>query len=185
MPRSPRLLLLQSYYHIMTRGNNCNVVFRQDDDYWYFLDLLRKYKKLHPFDLYHYSLMPNHTHMQVRTKNAPDFATFMKKLNLAYFYHYKQKYDLVGHFWQDRYKSQPIGKDSYFIQCGKYIELNSSRASLVKKPEDYPFSSYRYYAYGKPNNLITKDIFYDDLGKTKEKREKNYRKLIINESIIV
>lgn len=185
MPRPPRLLLSQSYYHIMTRGNNRNVVFREDEDYWYFLDLIKKYKLEHPFDLYHYSLMPNHTHLQIKTKNAPDFAIFMKKLNLAYYHHYKQKYDWVGHFWQGRYKSQPIGKDSYFIQCGKYIELNPLRADLVKKPEDYLFSSYNYYAFGKPNNLITKDMFYDDFEKTKDEREINYRKLIINESVII
>ena len=76
--------------------------------------------------------MPNHTHMQIKTKSASDFAIFMKKLNLAYFHHYKREYDWVGHFWQDRYKSQPIGKDEYFIQCGKYIELNAVRAGIVK-----------------------------------------------------
>ena len=185
MPRPPRLLLSQSYYHIMTRGNNRNIIFRESDDYGYFLDLIRKFKKLHFFDLYHYSLMPNHTHMQIKTKSAPDFANFMKKLNLAYFYHYKKKYDWIGHFWQGRYKSQPIGKDSYFIQCGKYIELNSLRAKIVDNPENYPFSSYNYYAFGKPNDLITKDIFYDEFGETKEEREINYRKLIINESVIM
>ena len=185
MPRPPRLLLSQSYYNIMTRGNNRNVVFRNNNDYWYFLDLIRRYKTEHPFDLYHYSLMPNHTHMQIKTKSAYDFAVFMKKLNLAYFHHYKRKYDWVGHFWQDRYKSQPIGKDEYFIQCGKYIELNSVRAGIVEKPEDYQFSSYNYYAYGKPNNLITRDFIYDSLGKTDLERQKNYKKLIINESVIV
>ncbi|MCL5795836.1 MAG: transposase [Patescibacteria group bacterium] len=167
----------------MTRGNNRNVVFRQSDDYWYFLDLMRKYKKVHPFDLYHYCLMPNHAHMQIQTKSPLDFATFMKKLNLAYFHHYRQKYGWAGHFWQDRYKSQPIGKDSYFIQCGKYIELNPLRSGLIKNPEDYQFSSYNYYAFGKSNVLIAKDIFYDDLGKTAPEREKNYRELVINEFV--
>lgn len=185
MPRPPRLLLSQSYYHIMTRGNNRNVVFREEDDYWYFLDLMRRYKKEHSFDLYHYSLMPTHTHLQVKTNKSSDFATFMKRLNLAYFHHYKREYDWVGHFWQDRYKSQPIGKDNYFIQCGKYIELNPVRAGLVKRPQNYKFSSYNYYAFGKPNDLITKDILYDELGKTVEARQKKYQELIINESVVV
>src|SRR3989304_4426791 len=100
MPRPPRLLLSQSYYHIMTRGNNRNTVFRSDDDYYYYLELITKYKEKHPFDLYHYTLMPNHTHFLVKTNHASDFSTFMKKLNLAYFHRYRQNYSWVGHFWQ-------------------------------------------------------------------------------------
>ena len=36
MPRPPRLLLSQSYYHVMTRSNNLNVVFRDEDDLYTF-----------------------------------------------------------------------------------------------------------------------------------------------------
>ena len=121
MPRHSRLLLSQSYYHIMTRGNNKNIVFRCHEDYLYFLELISRYKLEHSFDLYHYCLMPNHVHLLVKTNKASDFSTFMKKLNLAYFHHFRQEYGWIGHFWQDRYKSQAVGKDAYFIQCGKYI----------------------------------------------------------------
>ena len=76
MPRPPRLLLSQSYYHIMTRGNNRHTVFESDEDYLYYLDLMFKYKLEHPFDLYHYCLMSNHTHFLVKTNKAGDFSTF-------------------------------------------------------------------------------------------------------------
>ena len=183
MPRTRRFILSQSYYHIMTRGNNRNIVFRSDTDYQYFLELIIKYKTEHPFDLYHYCLMPNHTHFLIQTKNALDFSIFMKKLNLAYFHHYRQEYGWIGHFWQDRYKSQPVGKDSYFVQCGKYIELNPVRANLVEKPEDYRYSSYKYYAQGILNKLITPDFIYEEMGKTCAKRQEQYKKLIIDQII--
>lgn len=163
MPRPPRLLLSQSFYHTMTRGNNRHKVFKSDADYQYFLELLAKYKSEHPFDLYHYLLMPSHTHMLVKTNKASDFSTFMKRLNLAYFHHYRQSYGWVGHFWQGRFKSQPVGKGEYFIQCGKYIELNAVRAGLVEKPEDHSCSSYRHYALGDKNPLLTDDLFYEGL----------------------
>ncbi|EKD55942.1 MAG: hypothetical protein ACD_58C00330G0003 [uncultured bacterium] len=127
--------------------------------------------------------MPNYVHMQVKTKNAYDFSLFMKKLNLAYFHYYRRNYDWVGHFWQDRFKSQPIGKDNYFIQCGKYIELNPVRAGIVNNPEDYSFSSYNYYSKRKRNHLITKDIFYNELGNNIKERQEKYKKMIINESV--
>lgn len=183
MPRSPRLLLSHSYYHVMTRGNNRNIVFKLVADYLYYLDLIDRFKKDLPFDLYHYCLMPNHVHFLVRTPNAQDFSNFMKKLNLAYFYHYKKSYKWVGHFWQDRFKSQPVGKDEYFIQCGKYIEMNSVRAGLVEKPEDYSYSSYQYYVSGKKDALLTDDLFYKDLGQTLKKRQKGYQDLIISDMV--
>lgn len=183
MPRTRRSILSQSYYHIMTRGNNRNIVFRSDADYQYFFELIIKYKIEHPFNLYHYCLMPNHTHFLIQTKNALDFSIFMKKLNLAYFHHYRQEYTWIGHFWQDRYKSQPVGKDSYFIQCGKYIELNPVRVNLVEKPEDYQYSSYKYYAQGMLNKLITPDFIYEEMGKTYSERQEQYKKLIIDQII--
>ena len=167
----------------MTRGNNRNIVFKCDEDYQYYLYLIAKYKQEHPFDLYHYCLMPNHTHFLVKTNKASDFSNFMKRLNLAYFHHYRQSYGWIGHFWQDRFKTQPVGKDAYFIQCGKYIELNPVRADLVEKPENYLFSSYNYYAKGKKNNLITEDFIFSEMGATPEIRQNQYQKLVICEDI--
>ena len=183
MPRSPRLLLSQSFYHVMTRGNNRLQVFKTEADYRYYIELISRFKKELPFDLYHYCLMPNHIHFLIKTKDANNFSVFMKKLNLAYFYHYKNYYSWIGHFWQGRFKSQPVGKDEYFIQCGKYIELNPVRANLVSKPEDYSYSSYRYYAFGQPDPLLTEDILYSDLGIKKSDRQKAYQDLVIADII--
>lgn len=158
-------------------------VFLDDRDYRYYLVLMAKYKADHPFDLYHYCLMPNHTHLLVQTKQATDFVIFMKKLNLAYFHHYRNHYGWRGHFWQDRYKSQPVGKDAYFIQCGKYIELNPVRATLCKKPEDYRYSSYCYYALGQEDQLVTQDLFYQDLGSKDMERQAQYRNLLVSDLI--
>jgi len=168
----------------MTRGNNRHSVFESAADYYYYLDLIGKYKTEHPFDLYHYCLMPNHTHFLVKTNRATDFSTFMKRLNLAYFHHYRKNYDWVGHFWQDRFKSQFVGKDVYFIQCGKYIELNPVRAHLVEKPEEYPYSSYAFYSHGKRNRLITTDMFYEEMGQIDTDWQNNYQKLVINDVVV-
>ncbi|HOX41832.1 MAG TPA: transposase [bacterium] len=184
MPRPPRLLLSQSYYHVMTRGNNRHSVFEFADDYYYYLDLIGKYKGEHPFDLFHYCLMPNHTHFLVKTNKATDFSTFMKRLNLAYFHYYRKQYDWIGHFWQDRFKSQFVGKDSYFIQCGKYIELNPVRAGMANAPEEYQYSSYRYYSQGQKNSLISRDIFYDEMGNDEKERQENYRKITIDDIVV-
>lgn len=183
MPRMRRFLLSQSYYHIMTRGNNKNVVFKSGDDFEYYLKLILRYKLQHPFNLFHYCLMPNHTHFLIQTKKALDFSIFMKKLNLAYYHHFNREYGWAGHFWQDRYKSQAIGKDDYFIQCGKYIELNPLRAGIVDQPNDYQYSSYNYYVNGKSNQLITPDFLYKEMAKDDVKRRQRYNELIIDQIV--
>ncbi|MEK7460994.1 MAG: transposase [Patescibacteria group bacterium] len=183
MPRQARLLLGHSYYHVMTRGNNKHIVFHDAADYHHYLELLGRFKAEHPFELYHYCLMPNHVHMLIQTDIASGFATFMKKLNLSYAQAYAKRYGWVGHFWQDRYKSQPVGKDSYFIQCGKYIELNPVRSGLTRNPADYPYSSYRAYTLGEPNLLLTPDLFYQGLGESPTQRAQNYQDLVISDQI--
>ena len=116
---------------------------------------------------------------------SPDteFSAFMKRLNLSYFYYFKEKYGWIGHLWQDRFKSLLVDKDIHLIQCGKYIELNPVKGKLVDKPEKYPWSSCRFYAKGTPDKFtkIKKDIFYNTLGKNNNQRQKEYRKMIIEE----
>jgi len=167
----------------MIRGNNKNVVFECDEDYAYFLELILKFKTDHPFDLYHYCLMPTHVHLLIKTNRASVFSTFMKKIELAYFHHYRQEYGWVGHFWQGRFKSQTVGKDAYFIQCGKYIELNPVRKGIVNKPEDYKNSSSKYYLQEQANRLITPDFIYEELGHNNVERQKKYQELIVDEII--
>ena len=183
MSRTARLILSQSFYHIITRGNNRNTVFRIEADYLYFLDLIAKYKKELPFNIYHYCLMPNHVHLLIQTKNAKNFSVFMKKLNLSYFHYYRKHYGWIGHFWQGRFKSQTVGKDEYFIQCGKYIERNPVRAKLVTKSEEYRYSSARYYLKGEVNDLITRDFMYGDLGKTESDRQLKYQEMVIDDIV--
>lgn len=127
--------------------------------------------------------MPNHVHMLIKINKNSNFSTFMKKLNLAYFHHYRKNYGWVGHFWQDRFKSQPVGKDDYFIQCGKYIELNPVRARIVDTPGKYPYSSFNHYAEGKHDVLITNDFIYNTLASTPGEKQYAYKELVISEII--
>jgi putative transposase len=80
---------------------------------------------------------------------------------------------------QGRFKSSIIEKDSYLLQCGKYIELNPVRAGIVERPDDYRYSSYSYYAYEKEDRLLTENILYKSLGKSTEHRQEGYRRFVI------
>jgi len=97
MPRIYRILPTNGVSHILTRGNNRRKIFRDSVDYKAYLGLARRYKKENKLLIYHYCVMPNHTHLIVGITPKSDLARFMKQINLAYLYHYKKRYryDLV------------------------------------------------------------------------------------------
>ena len=84
----------------------------------------------------------------------------------------------VGHVWQGRYKSPLIEQESYFLECGRYIERNPLRAGMVTKLEDYAWSSYAHYALGQRDGLIDDDPYYDRLGRDAVERQLNYQKFV-------
>jgi len=183
MSRQPRFLPPDNYFHIMNRGNNGQHIFTCDEDYGYYLKKLSDLKVEHPFDLYHYCLMSTHVHMLVKTQKKTNFSIFSKRLNLSYANYFKRNYGALGHFWQGRFKNQLISNDKYFLQCGKYIELNPFRAGLVNDPLEYKWSSYAHYVLGERNSIITDDIFYSEFGHNERERQENYQKLVVDEAI--
>ena len=143
MPSGPRLLLDNVLYHIISRGNQQQKTFIDNEDFEYYLMRLRKYKRRYEFLLYAYCLMPNHPHILGEIKNPKDLSCFMHDLTRSYTAYFNKKYKKVGHLWQGRFKSKIVTKDQYLIDCINYIELNPVRAGLVKSPMDWPYSSYR------------------------------------------
>lgn len=181
MPRLSRIYTDEGVYHILTRGNNQQRVFKDREDFQAYKKILKQLKNEQPFKLYHYCLMSNHIHLIVETNKMTELSKAMKRLNLFYYNHYRKRYGYVGHFWQGRFKSLLIEKDEYLLACGLYIERNAVRAKIVTSPEKYPYSSYNYYAYGNGDDIIDRDICYNELGRNDKEKQAAYRKLMLDE----
>ncbi|MCK9432592.1 MAG: transposase [Candidatus Omnitrophica bacterium] len=184
MPRTKRIISVDAALHITSRGNNRQLVFQNDSDKLYYRTLMEELKDDNMIIFYHYCLMNNHIHFQLRLKLESDLAKFMKQLNLRYSHYYKKLYGYVGRLWQERFKSNIILDDSYLLQCGKYIELNPVRAGIVKRPEDYLFSSYNFYAKGKPDTLITPNPVYLEMSYSAALRRKRYADFVVDERVV-
>lgn len=143
MPRLTRAFLDYSCYHIITRGNQKQNVFRNQADYKKYLEILKKSKKKYSGALYAYCLMPTHVHLLVEFQPARNISKFMQWLNRGYTAYFNAKYQKVGHLWQGRFISKPIVRGAYLIHCAQYIEANPLRGNLVQDIMDYPWSSYR------------------------------------------
>jgi putative transposase len=179
MPRVARTAPKGYIYHVLTRGNNRQNVFTEEQDYKNYLDILLKYKDKYHFKLYHYVLMTNHVHLVMEVaEQGGDLSQIMKGINLSYVQFYKTNYEHVGHFWQDRFKSIIISKDNYLLACGSYVELNPVRAKMVADPKDYRWSSYNTYAYGKKDILVDEHPIYENFSKDKLARREKYREFV-------
>jgi len=186
MARPLRITVANLPFHVLDRGNNRQVVFREEQDFAYFLKLLKKYKKELKFKLYHFCLMPNHIHLMIEPTADGSLPRIMMRLTLAYSSFFNKKYRGVGHVWQGRYKSSLIDKEDYFIYCGLYNELNPVRAGLTARPESWRWSSYGFYAFGDKtpllDGLVDTDPYYLILGDTFQECQKRYRENI--ESVV-
>jgi len=183
MPRTRRLIPVDLPMHIMCRGNNKQAIFRSDSDKLYYYDLLLDFKDENKVDIMHYCIMVNHIHLLILPNANDMLARFMKQVNLSYFCYFKAKYEFCGHLWQGRFKSSIIDSNSYLMQCGKYIELNPVRAGIVQNPQDYKFSSYRYYALGAKDKLITANPAYLNLGDSLTECRDKYVKFTVNKEV--
>ncbi|NCB53035.1 MAG: transposase [Clostridia bacterium] len=146
MARSARTNSKSGIYHVIVRGINRQNIFQDEEDKGVYLDRLTHYKNECGVKLYAYCLMSNHVHLLVRETDKP-LSEFMKKLGTSYSYRFNRKYDRVGHLFQDRYKSEPVDDDSYFLTVFRYIHRNPQMAGSA------PFSWTCYTDYAEQTGI--------------------------------
>ena len=105
--------------------------------------------------------MPTHIHILAWLEDTTNLSSIIKSLTLSYHYHYRKHHRYKGHLWHGRYRSILVSTESHWIQCGRYIEINSVHAGLCNDPSDYPWSSYHHYAFSKSDPLL-RPIMYKD-----------------------
>ncbi len=144
MPRIARKKSKTNIYHVMVRGINQQNIFVNDEDNEKFIDILAKYQKENEFEIYAYCLMGNHVHLLVKEGND-ELANSMRRIGASYVYWYNWQYNRKGHLFQDRYKSEPIEDETYFLTVLRYIHQNPLKAGLVNNIASYRWSSYIEY----------------------------------------
>ena len=160
MPRKARKLSSINIYHVMIRGNRKQDIFLEDEDRFKFIKVLKKTKQKKEYMLYAYCLMNNHVHLLIKEKDE-QLSQTMKRINVSYVNYFNQKYQQIGHLFQDRLRSEPIEDENYLLAVLSYIHNNPLNAFIAKNLEEYAWSSYCLYIkeLSQRNTLIEcKDI---------------------------
>lgn len=147
MSRRAREKSEQNIYHVMLRGINRQQIFMDEEDNRHFLKVLCQCRELSGFSLFAYCLMGNHVHLLLQTGKEP-LELVMKRIGTRYAIWYNSKYERVGHLFQDRYKSEAVQDEAYFVAVLRYILYNPVKAGICGKATDYALSSARDYLTG-------------------------------------
>lgn len=129
--------------HITARGNHRNDIFRDEEDFQIYLGLIKEALEFYngEFEVYAYCLMDNHVHLLVKCKEK-HISMFISRVHSLYAKIFNKKYRYIGYLFQNRYFTEVIEDDSQFLSTCRYIHLNPIRAKMIKKPEEYEWSSY-------------------------------------------
>ena len=145
MPRTKRIISATGQDHIMVKGLKECPLFRDNMDKEKYLELLEKYKKIHPIKIYAYCIMTTHAHL-ITDSNESNLSSFMKSVNQSYAIYYNKKYNREGHVFHDRFKNKPILTDKYMKNLSLYIHRNPKDMKKYKhNTEKYKYSSLPIY----------------------------------------
>ena len=159
-------------YHFYNRGNDKVKIFYSRENYFYFLRKVKKHM-LPNCEILAYCLMTNHFHFLLNTKeNLRDnflnkaigiiLSSYSKAINKqenrtgSLFQQHSDAIDLE----QDSHKriTQDMSTNEYPFICFNYIHQNPYVAGIVKRMEDWEFSSFQDYCGDRNETLCNKAL---------------------------
>lgn len=160
------------YYHIYNRGINSDLLFKEKDNYTYFMSLYDIH--INPIaETYAWCLMNNHFHFLVKIKDVDEIITNIKKhpsqsfsnLFNAYTKAYNKKYNRHGPLFERPFRRKVVENDTYLQNLIVYLHNNPVNHGICNHPSEYPWSSYASCISNKPTKLKRSEVIkrFDDI----------------------
>lgn len=178
MARLPRLTVPDFPHHVIQRGNDRQPIVRDGADHARLLGLLGDYAVREKVAIHAYVLMSNHFHLLATPCTLTGLPRMMQGLGRSYVQYFNRRYQRTGTLWEGRYRATPVQSERYCLACMAYIDLNPVRAGMVRRPEEYPWSSHAHYRGMRVDRLLTAPPVYWQLGNTPFEREARYGELV-------
>ena len=153
MPRLPRTVFANIPHHVTQRGNRREDIFFTDEDRETYLLWLREYSDKHQVEVLAYCLMTNHIHLVVVPATDDGLQRLLKPLHMRYAQRINRARGWKGHLWQGRFFSSPLD-EAYLWAAVRYVERNPVRAGIVRRAENYRWSSAPAHCGNRPDGLL-------------------------------
>ena len=143
MPRNARQTPAGYVYHALNRATARLKLFRKGADYAAFLRVFDEALDRHPIRVLGYCIMPTHWHVVLWPAADGQLSSFLRWLTLTHSVRWHKHYHSTGsgHVYQNRFKAFAIAEDEHLLTLLRYVERNPLRAGLVRRAEDWPWSS--------------------------------------------
>jgi putative transposase len=142
LPRITRGLTGGFVYHVFNHGNGRQKIFRTEEDYQFFLELMAKASQIYPVKVFAYCLMPNHFHVVLRPEETGVLSRWVHWLLTSHVHHHHQIHKTKGHLWRNRFRAFIVQEDLHFLSVIRFVEGNPVRRGLVESADQWPWSSH-------------------------------------------
>ncbi|MFN2177540.1 MAG: transposase [Anaerolineales bacterium] len=156
MPRRLSKFYNGGYYHIYNRGVAGQPIFLEDDNYFYLLQLIKKYSQKIEISVLAYCLMPNHYHLLVRQESEKAAGLLPQRVFNVYSKSFNNRYKRSGTLFESPYKAVEVDRYAYLIHLCRYIHANPVKAGLVKSPDEWVYSNYLDWIGERDGKLVDK-----------------------------
>jgi len=155
MPRRARISTGGLAYHILNRRVGRLGLFDKPADYMAFEKILNEAHERTGIRIAAYCLMPNHWHLLLWPRDDGELSEVMRWITVTHTqrWHAHRESFGSGPVYQGRFKSFPVQTDEHFLTVARYVERNAVRAKLVKRAEQWQWSSLWRWAQGDPKLL--------------------------------
>jgi len=161
-------------YHIYNHANGNEILFREHENYLFFLNKLKIY--VHPIaDIFAYCLMPNHFHFLLRVKDKEELQDLSGFKNLtgltayekqiskifsnffnSYAKAYNKRFDRRGSLFERRFKDKLIESIDQWQETFLYIHLNPIKHGFTSILKFWNWSSWHAYHNLEKESLLNR-----------------------------
>jgi putative transposase len=153
-------------------------IFRQVEAKKLYLDLLKKHQEVYALNFYSYCFLDNQALLTGRLQKVQQFSDFFRLIHSIFSRTFRRRFKLKPPNLFERYKSSLIKSTSHLQKVMALGDLLPVNEGLVLDPQDYPFSSHRFYAVGGQDPLVTVPEFYLHWGPEPQACQRKYRELV-------
>jgi len=175
MARLPRLVVAGHPHHLVQRGNNGEVIFRDASDRQLFLQLLGEAAVAHGVAVHAYVLLDTEAQWLATPATAPALSRAVQALGRRYVSAFNRRHRRTGTLWEGRFRAGLIESERYFLACLRHVEQAPVAAGLAAEPAEWPWSSAAHHLGLRRDPLIADHPLYWALGNTPFERELAYR----------